>query len=100
MPSRVVIEGIEPDAMALRVSTPTRALLVVSDLHFPGWHASVDGDARDVYRVDYLFRGVALAAGEHTVRFWYAPDSVRIGALLSGGTLVVLAAWGLVRRFA
>jgi len=39
----------------------------------------VDGDEREMYRVDYLLRGVPIEPGEHTVRFRYAPGFVRRG---------------------
>jgi Bacterial membrane protein YfhO len=91
VPARIVVEEDEPESVALRVSAPERALLVVSDLFWPGWGVTVDGDEREIYRVDYLLRGVPIETGEHAVRFRYAPAHVRVGAVLTGGTLLLLA---------
>src|SRR5262249_50691322 len=93
VPARVVVEEDEPESLALRVSAPERALLVVTDLFWPGWSVTVDGDEREMYRVDYLLRGVPIEPGEHTVRFSSAPARVRLGAVLTGGTLLMLG-WG------
>ena len=66
--------------------------LVVNDAWAPGWRARVDGRPVDVERVDYLFRGVPLAAGEHRVEFEYRPLSWRIGWIASLAALTALVA--------
>jgi uncharacterized membrane protein YfhO len=56
----------------------------------------VDGAPVPIVRADYAFRGVALPAGRHEVRFRYAPASALGGLALAGiGVLVALV---LVRR--
>jgi hypothetical protein len=80
----------EPDRVELSVRADRRALAVLSDVHFPGWHATVDGREAPIERVDYLLRGVAIDRGEHRIVFTYRPASWRIGWLVT-----VLAALGL-----
>ena len=73
---------------------PGNGHLVVTDAWYPGWRAIVDGKPVTIQRAYGLFRSVGLPAGEHVVRFRYAPRSLQIGALLSllGGVTVVAAA--------
>ncbi len=68
----------------------SNALLVVSETHYPGWTALVDGRPVPLLRADYIFRGVPLGPGTHTVRFRYAPASFRLGASLTGISAAVL----------
>jgi hypothetical protein len=77
-------------AISLRASRP--ALLVLTDVHFPGWRASVDGREVPIERVNYLQRGVQVDAGAHKVEFEYEPASWRIGWILSLLGAVVLVA--------
>ena len=63
------------------------------DPFFPGWRAAVDGLGSEIYRTDYLFRGVFVPAGQHVVRFVYEPVPFRLGAALS--LLTILALLGL-----
>ncbi|MBA3320981.1 MAG: YfhO family protein, partial [Pyrinomonadaceae bacterium] len=89
-------KGIE---VATRSQSP--AFLVLSDVYYPGWRAEVDGKAADVWRTNYALRGVAVPAGEHVVRFTYRPRSFYRGALVSGASLLALAAftvWGWRRQ--
>jgi uncharacterized membrane protein YfhO len=63
---------------------------VLSENHYPGWRAYVDGRFADTLRVDYNLRGVALGPGQHTVEFLYRPKSVLVGVAISILTLMVL----------
>ena len=66
-------------------------LLVLSDLHYPGWKAEVDGRDVPIERVDYALRGVPLDAGNHLVVFRYEPLSWRLGWIVSLLGLALLA---------
>ena len=70
------------------------ALLVLTDVHFPGWKATVDDEPAEIEQVDYLLRGVQLPAGAHRVEFRYEPASWRIGWIVSLLALVVLVGRG------
>ncbi len=74
-------------------------LFLCTEQHFPGWQVEVNGQEREVLRVNSIFRGVFLTAGTHRVRFEYRPESWRLGKLLGGlGLLALVAGLGLVRR--
>jgi hypothetical protein len=86
----------EPERVIARTSSLRPALLVLTDDHFPGWRATVDGRPAALYRVDYLLRGVAVPRGTHTVEFRYRPDSFTAGAIVSALALLVLVALAVV----
>ncbi len=58
-------------------------MLVLADMNAPGWRVEVDGRTRPLLAADLVLRGVALEAGDHTVRFIYGDPSVRAGLSLS-----------------
>jgi hypothetical protein len=84
------------ERVVAQATTPKRALLVLTDVYFPGWKAYVDGHSVPIERVDYLLRGVLLAPGAHRVEFRYEPASWRAGWVLSAIALVLVAALALV----
>jgi uncharacterized membrane protein YfhO len=88
--ARIVDE--DPERVAIEADANRRALLVLADVHYPGWKAEVDGEEVPIERVDYLLRGVALPAGRHAVEFRYEPLSWRIGWITSLTALLVLLA--------
>jgi hypothetical protein len=76
----------------LETDSPGRRLLVMSDAHYPGWIATIDGRPAAVLRADFAFRAVSIPAGRHIVTFEYRALSVRLGAVLSCSTVLGLAA--------
>lgn len=87
----VAVVAYAPDRLVLRATADVPRLLVLSEMDYPGWRARVDGAATPVQRVNYLYRGVVLPPGEHTVEFVYRPASVGWGAAISGLAWVVVA---------
>jgi uncharacterized membrane protein YfhO len=76
-------------------------LLVLRDVHAPGWRVTVDGEHADLQRVDHAFRGVAVPAGASAVVFSYNPGSLRTGAWLAVVGILLLVgmlAWHLRAR--
>jgi len=80
---RAEVSSHEANRVGVKTSSPSPALLVLSENHYPGWRAYVDGEPADLLRVNYNLRGVVLAAGEHEVEFVYRPASVLVGVLVS-----------------
>ena len=83
----------EPNRVEVKTTSAAPSILVLSENHYPGWRAYVDGRAAEDLRVDYGLRGVALGAGEHRVEFVYRPKSVLIGLFISLATLATLLLW-------
>jgi len=79
------------DRVRLAVELDGDGLLVLTEQHFPGWQVAVDGEPRELLRVDSIFRGVVLAPGEHEVVFRYRPLSLRIGVALTLASAAALA---------
>ncbi len=68
----------------LRVQVSDDALLVFNENYYPGWNAFIDGARTSIYRTNYLFQGIVVPGGTHTVEFQFRPFSFRIGAWISG----------------
>ena len=91
--ARASVVRHEPNRVEVQTTSAAPSILVLSENHYPGWRAYVDGRAAETLRVDYGLRGVVLAAGEHRVEFVYRPKSVLIGFFVSLVTLAALLLW-------
>jgi hypothetical protein len=83
-----------PSSLALRVSTPTDGLLVLSEVYYPGWRATLNGRNVPILRVDYALRGVPIPSGQHRVDLFFRPATFVWGATISGITLGAVAIAG------
>ena len=68
-----------------------RSLLVLTDVHFPGWKATVDGRDAPVERVDYLLRGVVVPPA--STRSSCATSRPAGGSAGSSASLARSSAW-------
>ncbi len=84
----------QPNRVAVWADGP--GFLVLADIAFPGWNATVDGQPVRVYRANYLFRAVELPAGRHDVVFRFEPTSYRRGRIISLIAAGLLVVFGLV----
>ncbi|MEL6290588.1 MAG: hypothetical protein AAFQ44_02200 [Pseudomonadota bacterium] len=71
----VRITRYENTRVEIEVTTDVAGLLVLHDTYHPWWQATVNGGARPMAPQALPFRGVALQAGQHTVRFDFDPLS-------------------------
>lgn len=77
--------------VTVRATAQAPGLLVLADLDYPGWHATVDGAPAPIQRVNFILRGVRLEPGEHTVVFEFRPNSLVWGWVSTGlGVLLAL----------
>ncbi len=90
------IRSYQSQDVQIEASLDRSGILVLNDTSYPGWTATVDGQPTQWIDANYLFRGVLLSPGKHAVRFRYQPKSFRWGAEISGLTVAVLLAIGLM----
>ncbi len=87
----VAIEQYRHDRLHLRVVAPDPGYLVLSNLWYPGWQASVDNTPADILPANYALQAIPVAAGEHSVTLRYLPWSFYGPLLLTLGGLVLSA---------
>jgi len=85
---KVVVEGSSP------------AMLVLTEVWYPGWEAFVNGEPVPLYRVNYLQRGVWITEGTHHVELVFQPRAWKFGSIISiiSWGMVILASLGWVVR--
>ena len=84
----------EPARLQLDVDLPAGGLLVLGEVYYPGWRATIDGRPVPTLRADLALRAVVVPAGPHRVEMLYRPWTVPVGAVVSllalAGALVVI----------
>lgn len=57
------------DTISIETATTVDRLLVLTDPWYPTWKAYVDGKETPTHQVNFMFRGVMVPQGNHTVEF-------------------------------
>ncbi|MGH9944686.1 MAG: hypothetical protein ACRD9R_20250 [Pyrinomonadaceae bacterium] len=79
-----------PNSLTIVTRAPTPTVLVVSEMIYPGWMATVDGVPAEIHATNFLLRGVIVPAGAHRVEMRYAAPTARNGTLICLFTLLLL----------
>ena len=82
----------EPNRLLIETRAAQAAVLVLSEINYPGWEATVDGEATRIHATNYLLRGVVVPAGDHLVEMRYRARAAQSGAIISVLSLFALGA--------
>lgn len=78
-----------PQKVSISAQSDSPGFLVLTDIFYPGWKATIDRAPVEILRANYAFRAIPLPAGEHSVEFHYQPYAFYVGAVLSAIGLAV-----------
>jgi hypothetical protein len=90
-PGSASLVEYSPHRVVVDVDAEAPGYLFVSDVHYPGWRAFLDGEEVELMRANYAFRAVRLDAGSHSVTMEYVPLYFRIGLIFSAAGIGLMA---------
>lgn len=74
--SVVKLTSYMSDRLTYDVNSSKGGVIVFSEVYYPGWTATVDGQPVELGRVNYLLRSVNVAPGKHKIELAFHPKSV------------------------
>ena len=80
----------ESNKAVYEVESAQGGLVVFSEVYYPGWQATVDGQETEVGRADYVLRAINVPAGKHEVVFTFDPQSIHTTETVAYVAFVVL----------
>ena len=88
--SIVKITSYEPNRLTYDVNTGKGGVLVFSEIYYPGWTATVNGEAVELGRVNYILRAIHIQPGQHQVELAFFPKSVNMTETIAYIAFVLL----------
>ena len=90
----IQLVAYEPNYLKYEVNSEKGGTVVFSEIYYPGWQSTVDGQPVPHGRANYILRAMNVPAGKHTVEFTFDPASLHTTetiAFVALGLLVLLA---------
>lgn len=72
-----------PNERRYRIQADGGGYLVMATTWYPGWTATIDGEAATIYRANLAFQAVEFPAGDVTVTLEYRPTGLEVGFILT-----------------
>ena len=89
----------KPNNLTYEVKSNKGGVIVFSEIYYPGWTATVDGQPAELGRVNYILRALNVKAGSHKVVLDFHPQSLKnteTVAYIGYGVLALLIIIGVV----
>ncbi len=77
------ITSYRANEIRVRAHTERPCILLLSEIWYPDWKAEVNGEETPVLAADYCLRAIALDAGDHDVRMYFASRRLRVSLIVS-----------------
>ena len=74
--SVVSLTSYEPNRLKYDVRSGKGGVVVFSEIYYPGWTATIDGQPAELGRVDYVLRALQVTPGNHQLELSFFPKSV------------------------
>ncbi|SMO83119.1 hypothetical protein [Gracilimonas mengyeensis] len=88
--SSVTVTNYTGPEMTLEVSRSQPGFLVLSEIYYPaGWIAELNGEEIQIYKTNYLLRGLEIPAGDYTLELRFEPQSWSTGVTLAWISLAI-----------
>lgn len=82
--AQVQVTTYEANKITLTSNRSTPGFMVLSEVYYPaGWEAAIDGKSTEIYKTNFVLRGIEVPAGKHEITFIFEPASVYWGKLFS-----------------
>ena len=83
-------EKYEPNNLQYTVNSKNGGIVVFSEIYYPGWKATVDGQSVELGRVNYILRAVNVKPGKHIVVLDFHPTSISTTETIAYISIVIL----------
>ena len=96
--SQVTLTSYEPNHLTYTAESAKGGVVVFSEIYYPDWTATVDGQPAELGRVNYILRAIQLQPGKHEVVLDFHPASVKKTETVAyvAGILLLLSIIGCV----
>jgi hypothetical protein len=84
----------EPNYLKYEVSSEKGGTVVFSEIYYPGWISTIDGEEMPHGRANYILRAMNVPAGKHVVEFRFDPKTLHTTetiAFIALGLMALLA---------
>ena len=87
----VELTSYEANRLSYKVKSQKGGVVVLSEIYYPGWTCTIDGQPTEIARANYVLRAIKVPAGEHEVVMTFDPQTVHVTEAIAYASLAILA---------
>ncbi len=88
--SKVVQTSLTSTSVTYDVESEKGGVVVFSEIYYPGWKATIDGEPVEIARANYVLRAMNVPAGKHKIEMVFDPQSIHTTEAIATTALILL----------
>jgi hypothetical protein len=84
----IKMTSFDNDKIIYQSNATGKHAAIFSEIYYKDWNAYIDGKKTDIFKANYVLRGLAIPAGSHTIEFKFEPS-----LYFTGRTISNIASW-------
>ncbi len=89
--ANVTLTAYEANSLAYQVESQQGGIVVFSEIYYPGWRCTIDGEETPIARANYVLRAIRVPAGKHEIVMTFDPQTVHTTEAVAYTALAILA---------
>jgi len=90
--SQIELLKNKPHEKIYSIESNKPGFVVFSEMFYPGWKAKINNKEVNVYKVNFILRGLFVQKGNNKVKFYFEPSSIKYGSLFQIVSIIVFVA--------
>ncbi|MCF0196587.1 MAG: YfhO family protein, partial [Bacteroidaceae bacterium] len=86
----ITLTAYEANRLTYTSTSDKEGVAVFSEIYYPGWTCTVDGEEVPLGRVNYVLRAARIPAGKHEIVLNFDPQSLHLTEAVAYGAFAVL----------
>ena len=82
----------KPHEKIYSIGSNKPGFVVFSEMFYPGWKAEINNKEVELYKVNFILRGLFVPNGNNKIKFYFEPSSIKYGSLVQIVSIIVLVA--------
>ena len=90
--SQIELLKNKPHEKIYSIESNKPGFVVFSEMFYPGWKAKINNKEVNVYKVNFILRGIFVQKGINKIKFYFEPSSIKYGSLFQIVSIIVFVA--------
>lgn len=88
--AQIKLVAYAPNHLKYEAESQQGGVVVFSEIYYPDWTATIDGNAADIARADYVLRAMYIPAGKHVIEMTFDPQSIHTTEAVAWASMLIL----------